>query len=72
MDADSTQVAATETLFIDGATLALDFAGLTPQSGAAYTLLQAGKVAGEFSHVDAGDYEVTLEYTATSVIARLN
>ncbi|WP_328296355.1 autotransporter-associated beta strand repeat-containing protein [Thalassolituus alkanivorans] len=72
MDADSTQVATAETLFIDGAMLTLDFAGLTPQSGAAYTLLQAGKVAGEFSHVDAGDYGVTLEYTGTSVIARLN
>ena len=72
MDNDSTQIATANTLFIDGADLTLDFTDLTPQSGMAYTLLKAGKVAGKFNRINAGGYNVTLEYTSTSVIARLN
>ena len=72
MDDDSTQIAAADTVYIDGAVLTLDFSAFTPVNGAAYTLIQGHKLAGEFAAVNAGDYAVSLEYTADSVIAHID
>lgn len=70
MDDDSTQVSVAGTAYVDGAALELSFAS-APAAGSRFTVLSAAAVGGEFASVYAGDVAVTLEYTPTSVVARI-
>ncbi len=70
MDTDSTQVTASGTAYVAGASLELTFAS-EPESGATFTLIQADQIGGEFGRVYAGGVTVTLEYTSTTVVARV-
>lgn len=70
MDDDSTQVSVAGTAYVDGAALALSFAS-APAAGSRFTVLSAAEIGGEFASVYAGDVAVTLEYTPTSVVARI-
>lgn len=72
MDDDSTQIAASGTVYISGGTLTLDFGDTTPASGTQYTLITGGQLAGEFASVSADNASVTLTYSDTSVIAVVN
>jgi autotransporter-associated beta strand protein len=68
MDADDSQIAGADTVYIDGAQLVLSFAS-APSAGDELTLINGTQVVGEFASVDAGDYSATLKYTTDSVIA---
>ncbi|WP_221794049.1 autotransporter-associated beta strand repeat-containing protein [Oceanobacter mangrovi] len=68
MDDDSNQLAVSGTAYVEGAALELSFDS-APTAGTEYTILTADEIGGEFGSVYAGDVEVSLSYTATSVIA---
>ncbi|MFM2480647.1 autotransporter-associated beta strand repeat-containing protein [Celerinatantimonas sp. YJH-8] len=70
MDDDSSQLAASGTVYINGGALQLDFSHMTPVSGQKLVLIDAGRVRGRFSSVSAsGSYQVQLIYTRSQVVA---
>jgi autotransporter-associated beta strand protein len=71
MDADSSQMDVAETVYLDGGELTLDFSVYQPPVNSTLTLVKGKVVKGEFDGVTAEGYNVTLEYTDTSVVARL-
>ncbi|MFN3579786.1 MAG: autotransporter-associated beta strand repeat-containing protein, partial [Pseudomonas sp.] len=69
MDEDENQVAVSQTLFIDGGSLKLDFSEHTPASGEEFVLLSGARIAGTFDSVDAGDVPVELVYSSSQIKA---
>ncbi|WP_417361040.1 phosphatase PAP2 family protein [Gallaecimonas pentaromativorans] len=68
MDDDAAQLQTTGTAYISGGQLVLNFSS-QPAAGSQFTLISAGKLAGEFASVSAGAVKVALSYTDTAVIA---
>ncbi len=71
VDGDEAQITASGTAYIDGGSLKLIF-DTAPATGTQLTLISANKVGGEFTSVDAGEVDVTLEYTDATIVATVH
>jgi autotransporter-associated beta strand protein len=71
MDDDVSQIDVAELVYIDNADLVLSFT-TEPTSGDEFTLIEGEQIEGEFSKVDAGNYNVTLQYSSDRIIAVIN
>jgi autotransporter-associated beta strand protein len=72
MDADNSQMAVAETVYLDGGELRLDFSAYQPAADATVTLVTGKVLRGQFDQVTAEGYTVTLKYSDTSVVAHLS
>jgi autotransporter-associated beta strand protein len=72
MDADNSQLTVAETVYLDGGEITLDFSAYQPAANTTLILLRGKVISGQFDRVIAEGYSVTLEYTDTSVMARLS
>jgi autotransporter-associated beta strand protein len=71
MDADHRQLKVDGVVFLEGGELRLDFSDFEPAKGSTVTLLTGRVIKGQFDHVTAEGYSVTLEYRDTRVLAHL-
>lgn len=72
MSADAPQITATNTVYIAGGTLTLDFENIdAPESGTELTLVSGRRLGGRFDQVDSGNTPVELTYEPDRVIATI-
>ncbi|WP_415803496.1 S-layer homology domain-containing protein [Marinicrinis lubricantis] len=71
MDDDSSQMTVGGILYVDGGTLKLDFSNYAIKGSKDMTLITADAIQGEFNHVTADGYEVSVTYEENRIIAHI-